>query len=287
MANIPIRHIQQTQKEPDLSGSFSIREIQELLEGKDMIQELHRHDFFYILILKKGNGIHEIDFTKYDIVNHNVFLMRPGQVHQLILKADSTGYLIQFKSDFLYTHNSVSQQHLRKISHNNLYQLEPEGFQKIETILADILKEYNTKEKGYQEVLKANLSIFLIELLRQRQNIPMPPAEATPYAQEKLEEFLQLVETNIATYKQVSQYTDLLNLTSYQLNTITKTLLHKTPSDIINESILLESKRQLLATSNQVSQIAYHLGYEDASYFIRFFKKHVGTSPEAFRNNSK
>ncbi|MDN3677666.1 helix-turn-helix transcriptional regulator [Flavobacterium paronense] len=270
-----------------MSGSFSIREIQELLEGKDMIQELHRHDFFYILILKFGNGLHEIDFTQYDIVNHTVFLMRPGQVHQLNLKAASTGYLIQFKSDFLYTHNSVSQQHLRKISQNNLYLLGPEGYQKTETILADILKEYSTKAKGYQEVLKANLSILLIELLRQRQNIPVPPTKATPYAQEKLEEFLELVESNIAKYKQVSQYTQLLNLTSYQLNAITKTLLHKTPSDILNESILLESKRQLLATSNQVSQIAYHLGYEDASYFIRFFKKHVGSSPEAFRNNSK
>lgn len=287
MANIPIRRINEIQKEPNLSGSFSVRAIKEMLEDKDMVQELHRHDFFYILILKKGAGFHEIDFTPYEICDYSVFLMRPGQVHQLILKAGSTGYLIQFKSDFLYTHNSVSQQHLRKVSQNNLYLLEPEGYQKIETILTDILKEYTTKAKGYQEVLKANLSIFLIELLRQRQNIPVPPAEASPYAQEKLEEFLELVETNIAKYKQVSQYTDLLNLTSYQLNAITKTLLHKTPSDILNESILLESKRQLLATSNQVSQIAYHLGYEDASYFIRFFKKHVGTSPEAFRNNSK
>ncbi|NQX56713.1 helix-turn-helix domain-containing protein [Pedobacter panaciterrae] len=50
----------------------------------------------------------------------------------------------------------------------------------------------------------------------------------------------------------------------------------------MNEYIILEAKRQLLATSSQVSQIACYLGYEDISYFIRFFKKHTGTSPEAF-----
>lgn len=41
MENIPIRHIQVIQKKPNLSGSFSIREIHKLLDGKDMIQELH------------------------------------------------------------------------------------------------------------------------------------------------------------------------------------------------------------------------------------------------------
>ncbi|HEX8279287.1 MAG TPA: helix-turn-helix domain-containing protein [Segetibacter sp.] len=34
-----------------------------------------------------------------------------------------------------------------------------------------------------------------------------------------------------------------------------------------------------------MNQIADHLGYEDVSYFIRFFKKHTGYSPEAFRYN--
>ena len=57
----------------------------------------------------------------------------------------------------------------------------------------------------------------------------------------------------------------MLNLSTYQLNAITKTTLGKTCSDLINEYIILEAKRYLLATSNKVNQIAYHLGYEDVS----------------------
>ena len=95
------------------------------------------------------------------------------------------------------------------------------------------------------------------------------------------------METHIATDKQVSQYADRLNLSVYQLNSITKNLLGKTCSVVIDDQIILESKRLLLATSNQISQIAFELGYEDVSYFIRFFKKHSGFSPEAFRNNFK
>lgn len=286
MQNIPIRNIK-SQNEPQLSTNYTVRDITPLLLEHDMVQELHRHDFYSVLIIKKGTGQHEIDFTPYEIKEHTVFLLRPGQVHYLNLRAKSTGYLIQFKTDFLYSHNSASQNHLTKLIQYNAYQLEEEGFAKVENIVTEALKEYNVKAKGYQEVLKANLSIFLIELLRQRPQNAVSGTIATPYAQDKLEQFLALVETNITSKKQVSQYTDMLHLSSFQLSSITKSLLNKTPSEIINDYIILEAKRQLLATSNQVSQIAYNLGYDDASYFTRFFKKHTSSSPETFRQNFK
>jgi AraC-like DNA-binding protein len=91
---------------------------------------------------------------------------------------------------------------------------------------------------------------------------------------------------HVSSKKQVSEYTEILNLSGYQLSSITKNILGKTPSELINEYIILESKRHLLATSDQVNQIAWHLGYEDPSYFIRFFRKHTGYSPDAFRSNS-
>lgn len=287
MEKIPIRHIHEIQKEPNLSGSFSIRDIEELLDGKDLIQELHRHDFFYILVLKKGKGSHEIDFTHYEVQDHSIFLMRPGQVHQLTLKAGSTGYLLQFKSDFFYSQNKLSQELLRKVSHLVFCNLDSIGFKKLDAILAYILKEYIEKQEEYQEVIKSNLSIFLIELVRHRQNKTIASTDSNPYTQEQLEKFLHLLETNITKNKQVSQYAELLNISTYQLNAVTKKSLNKTPSELINECIILESKRQLLATSNQVNQIADHLGYEDISYFIRFFKKNTGYSPEAFRHNFK
>ncbi|SFD15664.1 transcriptional regulator, AraC family [Chitinophaga sp. CF118] len=283
MGKIPIRHINVTQKEPDFSGSFSIRDVRDLLAEKDMIQELHRHDFFYILALKKGTGNHEIDFTPYEVCNNSVFFMRPGQVHQLILKAGSTGYLMQFKTDFYYPNDKESNQLLHKVSNMNLYQPDADRFKKLLSILTYIFQEYTNKQERYQEVIKANLGIFFIELVRQYSKTSLQ--NVNTYTQERLEEFLELLDTHISTHKQVSQYAEMLNLSSYQLNAITKTTLGKTSSELINEYIILESKRQLLATSNQVTQIAYHLGYEDVSYFIRFFKKHTGHSPEAFRHN--
>lgn len=283
MKNIPIRHIKTSQKETNFSESFSIRDVRELLDGKDMVQELHRHDFFYILALKKGAGNHEIDFTSYEVCNDSVFFMRPGQVHQHTLRAGSTGYLMEFKKDFYSPRDAVANQLLRKTSSTNLYRLDTDRFKKLLSILTCVFQEYTERQERYQEVIKANLGIFIVELVRQ--NSKKKPDNRNAYAQERLEEFLNLLETHISTHKQVSQYASILNLSIYQLNTITKATLGKTCSDLIQEYIVLESKRYLLATSNQVTQIAYHLGYEDVSYFIRFFKKHTGYTPDAFRQN--
>ncbi len=287
MKNIPIRQIHKIQKEPDLSGSFSIRDIHELLDGKDMIQELHRHDFFFIMALSKGTGNHEIDFTAYEVCDHSVFLMRPGQVHQLSLNAGSRGFLIQFKPDFFYPQNSLSQELLRKVSNRNYCKLELDNFKKLFSILNYVFREYTGKEEGFQEVIKSNLSIFFIELVRHRQNKKTTSHDINPYIQEQLEKLLALLENHIAQHKQVSQYADMLHLSTYQLNAITKEAMGKTCSELINDCIILESKRYLLATTNQVNQIADQLGYEDVSYFIRFFKKHTGYTPELFRQNFK
>ncbi|MEO7766778.1 MAG: AraC family transcriptional regulator [Ferruginibacter sp.] len=285
MEKIPIRQITATQKDPNFFTGFSIRDIGELLAGEDLVQKLHRHDFFYILALKKGMGNHEIDFTSYDVCDNVVFFMRPGQVHQLELKAGCTGFLVEFDAAFYHPKDNKANKRLIKASNKNFCELASARFNKILSLLAYIFIEFTEKQEGHTEVIKANLEIFFVEFIRQSGNPLGTSKEISTYSQERLQEFLGLLETHISDYKQVSQYADMLNLSTYQLNAITKTTLGKTCSDLINEYIILESKRWLLATSNQVNQIADHLGYEDVSYFIRFFKKHAGFSPEAFRHN--
>ncbi|MBA2329772.1 MAG: helix-turn-helix domain-containing protein, partial [Flavisolibacter sp.] len=203
------------------------------------------------------------------------------------LKAGATGYLLEFDTEFYHPADKLSAQRLRKASSKNFCQLEAGRFARLKAILSTIFNEYVTKEDGYREAIKASLEIFYIELVRQSLDPKSISTHEGTYTQERFDEFVNLVEKHFATHKQVSQYTSLMNLSSYQLNEIIKTAVGKTASAVIDEYILLEAKRYLLATPNQVKEIADHLGYEDPSYFIRFFKKHTGQSPDTFRKNFK
>ena len=285
MKNIPIRNINVIPDDINKSEKFRIRTVQELQKEQKLIQDTHRHDYYFILALVKGSGQHTIDFISYDVTNHSIFFMRPGQVHQLSLKTGSTGFLMQFSKDFYRPDNKSDQQLLRSASNKNFCKLDLKKSKKLFNVLTNIQTEYNEKEKGYFDIIKANLRIFFIELTRYRENKINPENRSTVFTQERLDEFLELLENNIYKFKQVSQYANMLNLSTFQLNSMVKSTLGKTCSSLIDEHIILESKRYLLATTEQVKEIAYNLGYEDVSYFIRFFKKHTGQTPETYRTN--
>tara|TARA_R110002049_G_scaffold52783_4_gene147337 strand:+ start:2784 stop:3638 length:855 start_codon:yes stop_codon:yes gene_type:complete len=280
---IPVRHI----KDSFFEDRFSIRAIESLLVEGDLLHDLHRHDFYFVLFVKSGAGEHEIDFIKYEVDNYSVFFIRPGQVHQLKLKKGTTGFMLQFTTDFYAPREHPSNVVLRKVSNKNHCHLSTKRFEKIAVLLQTIFQEFAQKQDRYKEVVKASLDIIFIELVRQSRNPNNITNETNLYAQERLEELQDLLEKNIHTKKQVSEYAEMLSITPYQLNAITKTSLQKTASELINEHITLEAKRILISTGNQVNQVADMLGYDDPSYFIRFFKKQTGFTPETFRQNFK
>lgn len=287
MKNIPIRNIASAHQSQGNTGRFNIRDIQTILNGQDLVHHLHKHNFFFVLVLLKGKGIHEIDFINHEVQDNSVFIIRPGQVHQLQLKSDCTGYLMEFDMGFYQPQNTITDQRWKTAIKKNYCKVENNGFKKLFFILKNIFEEYSNKQEGYAEAIKANLDLFFLEYIRQSQNLNAVSETKDNYAQAMFEKLVQLLETRIGDMKNLSQYAGLLNLSAYQLNAITKATVGKTVSDLITEQIILEAKRELLATTNQIKNIADHLGYEDVSYFIRFFKRHTGYSPEEFRKNFK
>ncbi|WP_064967577.1 helix-turn-helix domain-containing protein [Tenacibaculum ovolyticum] len=283
MQEITIRNI----KEPDFHGSFDIINLGDLLVGKNMEEGLHRHDFFFLMVLEEASGKHHIDFNNFPIASNTVFFIRPGQVHELILEQGSKGYLITFNATFYSFSCNQEKEVFRKVIQHNYYNFGNEKFYAVLSVFKYIFNEFSQKKIGYKEVIKANLNILFIELMRDIHEKNTQIKQNDPYEQELFEKFMQLLDSKICTNKQVTEYSKMLNITPYKLNAITKKMFGKTSSQLINEQIILEAKRLLLATSNQINEIAFKLCYEDPAYFIRFFKRNTGYTPQVFRQNFK
>lgn len=286
MKSVPIRNIK-TSNKGDNIGKILIKRIEDLRLNEDLDQPVHRHDFYFVLAVKKGQGSHTIDFISYDVHDYSVFFMRPGQVHELHLQQECTGFILEFSKDYLHSKHKKTRLLLRAIGQQNLYSPELNSFQRFVRYLTTIREELESENEEFQDAVKANLQLALIELYRSRENRSLHPDANEKYKQEQLDLFLELLENDIANHKQVNDYATMMHMTSYQLNQITKRLLGKTCSQVINEQIILEAKRLLLVTSQPISEVAWQLGYEDVSYFIRFFKKQTGYPPEGYRQNFK
>jgi len=55
---------------------------------------------------------------------------------------------------------------------------------------------------------------------------------------------------------------------------------------LIRERVILEAKRLLINRDLMVAEIAEKLNFADQSYFIKFFKKYEGITPEKFRKSN-
>ena len=74
-----------------------------------------------------------------------------------------------------------------------------------------------------------------------------------------------------------------MNIPYKQLNKLSRAFSKKTAKEYINNYIILEAKRNLVATNAPVKEIAYKCGFKEATNFIKFFKRITGDTPVKFR----
>ena len=94
---------------------FAIRTLEEVYEeAKGQVGHPHRHNFYSIIWVNQGRGIHHVDFKDHPISDNTVYFLQPGQVHQFAPSEKPKGVAILFTDDFL-TLYSISREFLTSL----------------------------------------------------------------------------------------------------------------------------------------------------------------------------
>ncbi|WMJ74679.1 AraC family transcriptional regulator [Cytophagaceae bacterium ABcell3] len=268
-------------------NSFYIREFGKHIQEHNFLDKPHGHDFYILLLITKGSGIHNIDFKTYDVKTGAMFFIKPGQVHNWELSKDIDGYIIFFTKEYLLTEFHFNQ--LQRLPffytrvHEPVMMLDEDSVNTICATFSNIDNEYLGKGKFYHDIIKLNLKILLLEIERRYEDNSTVEG-VSKYQNNQFYRFEQLVEENFKDHKTVSEYAEMMSLSVKQLNGVCKKVLGRTPGDIIQERIILEAKRLLIHSDYPVFSISETLNYTDNSYFIRLFKKATSMTPEQFRS---
>jgi len=144
------------------------------------------------------------------------------------------------------------------------------------------LEELETKDNIQAEMLRLLMARFIIKTTRlmKSQN---SYSRVYDDKMEVIRMFTYLVEGNFRKEHSVAFYASELNkspktISNYFLG------LEKSPLQIIHDRIVLETKRLLIYTDLTAKEIAYEVGFDDASHLSRLFKKQTGESPMTFKN---
>jgi AraC-like DNA-binding protein len=170
--------------------------------------------------------------------------------------------------------------------HIPIIELHPDQYRKFNILHEVFLDELETKDTIQAEMLRMLMARFIIistRLLKAKEGF----VETTKNTKiDLLREFNMLVEAHFKTEHSVSFYAEKLYKSPKTLsNNFAK--LNTSPLQVIHERIVLEVKRLLIYTDKTAKEIAYEVGFEDASHLSRLFKKHTALSPSDFKKQLK
>lgn len=249
----------------------------------------HRHNYFEILLFNGSGGIHEIDFHAYPIRESSLHFISPEQVHLLRRAKDVTGYVLSFTPDFCLGKNTNTEFMDAFPFFNNPYAapivtIHNVARKNLMEIVANMEEEYFSSHDDKADVLLSYLTILLIAA---RRMYTPDPISGTPSSSrvDMVLRFKKAIGENFRQQKSVTYYAELLNISAGHLSETVQKDTGKTAGNMIHDRIILEAKRLLYHSPKSVKEIACELGYEDPSYFARFFKTHTQTAPEMFRSN--
>ena len=143
------------------------------------------------------------------------------------------------------------------------------------------LEELETKDTIQAEMLRILMARFIIKTTRllKIETGDKPTLKGT---NDTLRHFNLLVEMHYKDEHSVSFYAEKLHKSPKTLsNSFAK--YSKSPLQIIHDRIILETKRQLLYTDKSSKEIAYDIGFDDASHLSRLFKKQTSMTPSEFK----
>jgi AraC family transcriptional activator of pobA len=260
------------------------------LETTHPIQILspHRHSFYEIIWIVDGAGTHVADFEELAIAANTVFLISPGQVHAMRADRPLSGYRLTFTAEFLVLDGRAPESAaplpiFRVGIPDPALALSGDEPALLRTIAEDLLTEFTSTSSWRREMLRARFQTLLLALARvaQRQQISLPPLTST------VARFKALVEERFRQTHRVADYAGLLALTPGHLSRLCSVGTGQTAGALIEARLVLEAKRLLAHSDAPAAEIALYLGFPDASYFGRFFRRHAAQSPGAFRTTMR
>jgi AraC family transcriptional activator of pobA len=264
-------------------------------EGLCSLSSYNRRDFFKISLIPQGN-------SQLLYANRGIQIKGPALVFTNRLVPYSwdaqddgvghSGYFCVFTEEFLKAGGrmeSLQESSLYKAGGEPVYFLNEAQAEYITRIFAQMRNEIDNEYIHKYELLRNQLMVLIHETIKMQ---PAVSYFAPPNAASRITRlFLNLLQDqfpvesaqHVLRLKKAGDYADKLAVHVNHLNAAVQEITGKSTTTHINERILAEARSLLTHTNWGVAEIAFSLGFDYASYFNNFFKKHAGITPLAYR----
>lgn len=246
----------------------------------------HYHDYIELLYSVNADGYIWCNEESIHFETGNLVIVNSNMPHVLKLERYSEYICIKFSPNILYADETslFEYKYIMPFLHNNTHQKvfgdKDIDYINMKELFVNIMEEWNTKEPGYELIIRANIlrlwaGIFRYWNKNENNNITITDTIKTAllYIEEHFE---NITEAEVAEYCHVSY-----NHFSF----LFKNAIGKSFSEYINFLRINKAEKLLLSSEKSITDIALETGFSTSSYFISKFKAYKGLTPKKFRKN--
>ena len=252
---------------------------------------VERSRYYSIIWVKQGRGKVKYELSEHFFLASSILFFVPFQPFVFTEGEDISGVILNFSSDFYCIEKHSKDVSCSGLLFSNVYdtpfiKVGKEKETDFDEIINSMNREFFKNHIPDPEFLRCYLKIFLIKATRiKKLQANVKDEQAGDIENNKLGKLKQLIEENFRMKKSPSDYASMMNIATKVLGKMVKEHFNKTLTQLIQERIITEAKRELFLTDKLVKEIAFDLGYEDSYYLSRLFKKLTNVSPEYFREH--
>lgn len=241
--------------------------------------------FYTAIIFYEGSGKCKVDHGDYVFDGPGILFATPYQKIQISSAENLKVGLLQFHGDFYCIEFHKAEVACNGLLFNNVFlspmvNLSSADKEAVFNILKEINKEFLSNPD--RSVLIAYIQLFLAKCSQIKRK-QLGPEEMIVSIDQEMKAFKDLIEDHYLFKHRPADYARMLDMEMNILSKKCKKTFGKTPTELIHERLVIEAKRKLHLTRQNIKEIAFALNFKDEYYFSRFFKKNVGFSPLAFR----
>jgi AraC-like DNA-binding protein len=272
-------------------GHFNLFRLEPFVDGKPTSIPYRRRDFYKIMLIKGQSEVHFADKT-IAIKNQALSFSNPQIPYKWEhLDKIREGVYCIFDQQLFHQYGQLTQYEVFQPNGKHIFELTDEQVASVYDIFNRIEKEFNSEYKYKYDIIRNLISELLHFGLRLQP--PIAQEKQAANASQRISTlFVELLERQFPIddqhpsiqIKSPSEFADQLNIHVNHLNRAIKETLQKTTTQVIAERIIQEAKILLRHSKWGVAEIAYALGFTEATHFNNFFKKHTEVSPTKFRN---
>lgn len=252
----------------------------------------HWHEQIELLYFVKGNAVVECNSVPIAVKPGDLIVVNSNDLHSVQNGWDSaTYYCIIIDTSLLQSSptDTCDVKYINPITKNlivfkNKICNDPEVISCVE----NIINENEEKDVGFELSIKSYIYRLLVLLLRNYVDKVLTPKEYDAKVKNlgKLNCVLKYIEENYTEEITIEQLARMICVSNYYFCHLFKQVTGKTLSEYIN-GVRVNAAEALLRTSDMnITEVALAVGFNDANYFSRVFKKHRKYPPSQVRSSS-